>query len=78
MRDLTSADFIIDQLYLGAFPAIDEVIVAVKCHHLAGRMTVKCWYSRIVAKDRNCKHEMVSDWVCNGFSLDYCLGTNAA
>jgi hypothetical protein len=49
MRDLTPADLVLDHLYLRAFAAIHQVIDAILCHHLAGRMPVECGYCRVIA-----------------------------
>ena len=56
MRDLTAADLEIDHLDLCAFATIYKIIVAIKCHYLAGRMTVKSWYCGVISKDRYSKH----------------------
>ena len=62
MGDLAAPDLVIDQLDLGALATIDQVIIAIQCHHLAGRVTVECRYSRIIAKDRDSEHAVcVSD-----------------
>jgi hypothetical protein len=57
MRDLTPPDLIIDQLDLGAFTTIHQVIAPVKGHYLAGRMPVKSRNGRIISKYRNGEHE---------------------
>ena len=57
MRDAAAADLIIDQLYLGAFPAIHEKIIAIQCYHLAGGVTVESRYSGVISKDRNSEHK---------------------
>lgn len=56
MGDAAAADFVVDHLYLGTFPAINEEMIPVQGNHLAGRMTVEGRNSRIISKDRNCEH----------------------
>ena len=66
MGYLAPADLIIDHLYLCAFAAIDQVVIAIIGHHLAGGMPVKCRYSRVIAENSDSEHEIVSDFdVCN-------------
>lgn len=62
MGDLAAADLVIDHLYLCAFAAINKVVSAIMRYYLAGRMPVKCRNSRVIAKDGNSEHEMVSDF----------------
>lgn len=56
MGYFTAPDLVIDHLYLGSFPAIDQVVVPIECYHLAGGMAVKGRYSRIIAKNGNSEH----------------------
>lgn len=42
--DFTAADFIIDELYLGAFTTIDHETISIHRNDLAGRMTIECRY----------------------------------
>jgi hypothetical protein len=42
--DLTSFDFVAQQLYLRSFTAIDQVISSVVRDHLTGWMSIKCRY----------------------------------
>jgi hypothetical protein len=52
------ADLVIDHLDLGAFATIHKKVLAIQCYHLAGRMSVKCRYSGVISKDRDCEHEI--------------------
>ena len=56
MGDPAPADFVPDQLDLGTFPAIDEVVGAIKSHHLAGRVTIESGYGRIISQNSDGKH----------------------
>jgi hypothetical protein len=49
VRDLAAADFVTQQLHLGAFSTIDQVIVAVVGQYLTGGVAVKCRNCRIIA-----------------------------
>jgi hypothetical protein len=44
MADLTSSDFMAQQLNLRSFTTIDQVVVPVVRDDLTGRMSIKCRY----------------------------------
>lgn len=56
MRDLSPPDLVLDHLDLGAFAAIDQVIIPVVRNHLAGRMTVESRYGGVVSQYGYRKH----------------------
>jgi hypothetical protein len=59
VRDPASPDLVPDHLDLRAFAAINEQQVPVDGNDLAGRVTVKSWYRRVVAEDRDSEHERI-------------------
>ena len=51
MGDLTAADLVFYHLYLRAFTTINQIIIAIKRYYLAGRVTIKCRYRRVISED---------------------------
>ncbi len=64
VRYFAASDLVIDQLNLGAFATINELIITLNRNHLTGRVAVKCGYCRVIAEYSDSEHETVS-----GFEL---------
>jgi hypothetical protein len=56
VRDPAPPDLVFDHLDLGAFTAINQVIIPVMRNHLAGWMTVKSRYGGVVSQYGYRKH----------------------
>ena len=52
--DLASADFISEQLHLGALATVDEVVVSIVGDDLTGGMAIECRNRRVIAKNGEC------------------------
>lgn len=54
--DLTAANFVSKQLHLGAFSAVDQIIIAIVCNDLTGRMSIEGRDGGIVSENGKCQH----------------------